>query len=285
MISINKNYQSEYLFYLIRNISFLLLIIVPFVAISQKLPNVQKASLRIPGNIRIDGKASEWNNQFQAHNHATSLFYSMANDDDNLYLIVHTDYPDALTKITTAGLKVFIGLIGENDDDNAISIMYPFWEVNNKPFISFKAKPFIDKNSPLSLAKADSFMLASNKHLNSKSRYIKTKGMPGIDTLISVYNTDGIKVGEAFDNTMAYTCEIEIPLKYLQPALNGSNKFTYHIMLPAVTGNDYGFKLETVNGRLTLSTSSGAGAAIPSKDHLAATYSITDFRGEYTLAK
>ena len=37
---------------------------------AQKLPNTQETSLRAPANLKVDGKPTEWNNQFQAYNKA-----------------------------------------------------------------------------------------------------------------------------------------------------------------------------------------------------------------------
>ena len=47
--------------------------------LAQSLPNTQIKYLDIPSSIKIDGKANEWNNQFQAFNHNTNIFYSIAN--------------------------------------------------------------------------------------------------------------------------------------------------------------------------------------------------------------
>ena len=49
-----------------KNLLFLLLVISAAMAKAQKLPNVQQNSVRAPYNIKIDGKATEW--EFRAHN-------------------------------------------------------------------------------------------------------------------------------------------------------------------------------------------------------------------------
>ena len=77
---------------------------IPFFADAQKLPNVQQISVRTPENIKIDGKPTEWNNKFQAYNHATSLFYTISNDDENLYLTIQANDMETLIKITGAGI-------------------------------------------------------------------------------------------------------------------------------------------------------------------------------------
>ena len=44
------------------------LTIIALPAHAQKLPKVQKTSIRAPENIKIDGKANEWDNKYQAFN-------------------------------------------------------------------------------------------------------------------------------------------------------------------------------------------------------------------------
>lgn len=54
---------------------------------AQKLPKVQQASLHAPANIKIDGKATEWEGKFEAYNPGSRVFYTLSNDSENLYLI------------------------------------------------------------------------------------------------------------------------------------------------------------------------------------------------------
>ena len=54
-----------------KKILSILFAVITFTATAQKLPNVQATSLRAPANIKIDGKATEWNDKFQAYNHST----------------------------------------------------------------------------------------------------------------------------------------------------------------------------------------------------------------------
>jgi hypothetical protein len=73
---------------------------------AQKLPNVQTISLRAPAGVKIDGKTKEWNNRFQCYNHATSLFYTIANDDENLYLVIKAIDRDICKKIIGGGITL-----------------------------------------------------------------------------------------------------------------------------------------------------------------------------------
>src|SRR5476651_1276857 len=85
-----------------------LFILVSFAATAQKLPAVQQISLRTPDNLRIDGKPTEWNNKFQAYNSRTDFYYTIANNDNNLYVIIQTPIPDVIRRIMNGGVSLTI---------------------------------------------------------------------------------------------------------------------------------------------------------------------------------
>ena len=59
----------------------------------QRLPNKQEEGFTAPQNVKIDGKATEWQNQFKAYNTATGIYYTVANDSTNLYLVIQATEP------------------------------------------------------------------------------------------------------------------------------------------------------------------------------------------------
>jgi hypothetical protein len=263
---------------------FCLSSIIAFNTNAQKLPNVQKEALRAPANIKIDGKITEWGNSFSAYNNATDIFYTIANDAQYLYITIQAKDVDVLTKVTTVGVDVMINADGQKKDQSAVKIHYPYYEGVKKPYIGFKNMPQATPGSATAVAAIDSVMLSWNKKLDFNAREIKVLGLTGVDTLLSIYNDAGIKAAQAFDHSLAYNCELAIPLKYISPAGGNKGKLAYHIILPGVnTTSDFGIKMEMVNGQFHLSAAPGAGGAIPSKSHLPAITSTTDFWGEYTL--
>jgi len=90
---------------IIKLLFFSLSTLILFNGYAQKLPNKQEASLRAPANIKIDGQATEWNNKYQAYNNATEVFYTIANDDDNLYLIIHARKSRIIEKMMEGGIS------------------------------------------------------------------------------------------------------------------------------------------------------------------------------------
>jgi len=264
-----------------------LLFAVSVATYAQKLPNVQMGNLCAPDNIKIDGKATEWGNKFQAYNRATNVFYTIANDNDNLYLVMHTNDPDELVKITNRGITLNINKTGKKNDEDALSITYPIFETGHKPYIQFAGITAMPRYQREAMDRnRDSVSKVANKKLHDNEKYIRTSGVSGVDTLLSIYNREGIMAAEAFDSTMTYTYELAISLKHLKLPANENKPFAYHIILPGITNDDFGFKMTTdADGHFVLSAAPGAAGAIPKKEHLDATHSTTDFWGEYVLAK
>jgi len=254
---------------------------------SQKLPNVQQAGLRAPANIKIDGKPTEWG-KFAAYNAATSLRYTMANDDKNLYLAIQADDPNVLTKITNCGVLLIINPSGQKSDEGSVSINYPVFELryNTKPFIRFSnTGGLLPEQRAAMAANPDSMLNVANKRLHASDKFIRTGGIPGVDTLLSVYNDKDIVAHEEFEKGMIYNYEIAIPLKYLNLPSGDRKMFAYHIVLNGMNvDRDMGLKMTVMpDGKMAMTLAPGA-VSIQSKDMPAVT-SKTDFWGEYILAK
>ncbi|MGZ3755020.1 MAG: hypothetical protein ACXVAY_17090 [Mucilaginibacter sp.] len=260
-------------------------------AMAQKLPNVQQASLRAPADVKIDGKTTEWNNQLQAYNHATDIFYTVSNDDDHLYLTVKATEQAIINKIINGGVTFAINTSGKKNDKGAISITYPIFDRKNRPvFNKTISKSDMEKRLGTSAALTDSAMAARNGLLSEKSKLVAVTGIPSVDTLLSVYNEDGIKTAELFDNQGAYTYELAIDLKKLGLDINNPAKFAYHITL---NGSPLlNFKTTSDGGGsaavYSVSAAPVGSALLDAKislDLMQSSSSPTDFWGEYILAK
>lgn len=258
-------------------IATLLLFAFSIIANAQKLPKVQIASLRLPDNVKIDGKATEWDNKFQAYNTNTEVFYTMANDDDKLYLIIQATDQLVIRKIMAASITVSIDLSAADKSAHDVTVTYPVFDKKEWPNINLKNKPEITKNELVDRKRLDSFMNVANRELANKSKEIKVFGIKGIDTSISVYNEDGIRAVSLFDHQIAYTYELAIPLKYLSLSLNGVARFSYNIKLNGSSSAE-GSTIEDIPGGTRVN---GPGKMA---DMQFMRYP-TDFSGSYTLIK
>jgi hypothetical protein len=133
----------------------------------------------------------------------------------------------------------------------------------------------------------------NNKRLDDKSKLIMVTGIKGVDTLISVYNQEGIKAASQLDNKLVYTYELLIDLKKLGLSANYASKFAYNIKLAGV---DAGAVFKESGVQFINNGTSGeiiidpgfknfAKPNLPQKVNVDVFESPTDFWGEYTLAK
>ena len=280
-------------------------IVVVMPANAQKLPNKQEVSIWLPSNIQIDGKATEWDNQYQAYNKNTETFYSIANDDDNLYLILHATKSRIIEKIIEGGISFTIYIPGTKDENKHVTVLFPLLSMNKSRSVLIEAGKTLseDMNSPLlnyqqpDLAekRAHSISMANTDLINSLKE-IKVDGISSIiDTvagvtpktkyygdfplhmhifkIIAINNEDGIKAMTQFDSEGALTYEMILPIKYLESAKKGTQKFKYNITINS-RGEDSRFGDVIRRG------------PPPNHDQLDLDLeTATDFSGEYTLAK
>jgi hypothetical protein len=245
---------------------------------AQNLPNVQKVSLRAPENIKIDGKPTEWNN-FQAYNYNTNVFYTIANDDDNLYLVLKATDPDIINKIVGGGAMLTISKTGNKDK---ISISYPVVDTKSSQLIfNLQNKKYVMPDT--SAMAVNAVMNSNNAILQKTFKSVVVNGIAGLDTL-SVYNEKGIKAAGLFDTKKAYTYELAIPLKYLGLSVGQTSKFSYSIILNGCKPREIVKTAIPANESAAYRAGAEAAEAKISLE-LAQKYSKTDFSGEYTLAK
>ncbi len=250
-------------------------LVISNIAIAQKLPNVQTASLRAPANIKIDGKATEWNNQFQAYNKATGVSYTMANDDENLYLVIYSNDLTTNMKMLGQGMNISFNT-KEKSKDKDILVKYPIGPNNEKEYsdlgnvarsVMFKGDQA--KNDDVK----DSLYFKLNKTLIARNKYVKISGVKELkDTLFSIYDAKGVIIGLNCQEGNIVCYELSVPLKHLGFTISSSAKLNYNIRLNEdfLTRPDSGIGIsDTPTAKVDERTMMYA----------------TDFWGEYTLSK
>jgi hypothetical protein len=261
---------------------FTILLVVLTVSLqAQKLPNVQQVSLRAPVNVKIDGKATEWGAQFQAYNPATDISYTMANDDKKLYLIFQATDRFLINKIVNGGLKLSIQKNGSKNDMGAPSVLFPYFEKGRR--VNFATPKLDDVPKELLRHALDSVMRAYNTKLKTNVKWIYTKGIAGVDTVLSIYSDKGIEVANTFNTKRVYTAEMAIDLKNFGLSINDPSKFSYHITL---NGGPNKYATGISFGLATNNDGTPNEAFTKQLNHLVEVNgATTDFWGEYTLAK
>nr|WP_294793385.1 hypothetical protein [uncultured Mucilaginibacter sp.] len=248
-------------------------VVIAFNVVGQKLPNKQEGSARAPEKIKIDGKTNEWD--FKAYNTATDVFYTVAHDNENIYLAVKAKDEGIVRKILSGGITFIINNTGKRSDENAATIRYPLFNYKNKPDVKFSLKA-VPADS------VDYVVSANNKSFISKGKFIRTAGIKGMDTLISVYNTDGISLASSFDKEMCYNYELAISRKLVNDLVNAEGKFAYKVMLNPISFDDTpGITIKRDAGGTIMSISVIKSNALPNMNQSIS--SITDVSGEYSL--
>ena len=255
---------------------FVVLLLISFAASAQKLPNIQEASVRAPGAMRVDGKATEWNNQFQAYNKATEIYYTVSNDKDKLYLTIQATDLDIINKIICGGLTFMINGSGKTKDQDGKAITFPALKRDNYGGgVGAGAKPI---NHPPIDYKADATLM--NDQFMGLSKDIKVTGIEGIKDSISIYNPEGIKAVARFNEEKIFTCEIAMPLKYLNLPGNAKS-LIYSIKIDGPLIRNLTRRgltsLREINGVLIMEG--------PDAPRIQSLIAPTNFWGEYTLAK
>lgn len=227
---------------------------------AQKLKSVQETSVWAPANIKVDGKLNEWDDSFQAYNKTTDVFYTIANDDKNLYFIIKSTLPMINNKIMAGGVDFTINTAGKKSEKDAYKIIFPLIDMSSLRNQMMSMRPggggggggaqnvtvmrvggggtFVS-GAPMPPGAAggqpDSAAIAAmRKRALSNIKEIKLLGFAAgdiPDSVISIYNEYGVKAAVDYDAKGNFTCEIGIPLKYLRLATDGPKEFAYNIKL------------------------------------------------------
>jgi hypothetical protein len=239
--------------------------------LAQKLPSEQKEPMPAPLGLKIDGKAADWGDAFKAHNNAIGLFYTIANDAENLYLVMQTDQQSATDKIFYGGISL---VIKSKTDKKAepLKLTYPLVSLTERSGIII---PLRDKKNNI-----DSVMTLVNGNIEKFAKKITISGFPDLTGPdISVFNDVGIKAAARAGTNRAITFEIQLPLKYIRHLLDNNSSFDYSIV---VNGDTVPANTTIVVGA-SLNGSSGGGAVNDASVN--AIFSPTDLKASYKLVK
>ena len=213
-----------------------------------KLKTVQTTSVWAPANVKVDGSLKEWDDTFQAYNKTTKIFYTLCNDDKNLYFIVKSIDVQNNAKIIAGGITLVLNTEDKKKDKDAFSLTFPNIPRPTRGQGGGRgagggggapgggrgagggggAGGFGGGNrgqAPDSAAVA-----ARQKQTVEAAKEIKVLGFKDItDTLISIYNEFSIKAAISYDKLGNYDYEMAIPLKELNLSPDDAKEIAYHI--------------------------------------------------------
>lgn len=203
---------------------------------AQKINTVEQGAVPAPDKVKVDGKIDEWGD-LQAYNKTTKIYYTLANDNKNLYLVVKSTDLQNSAKIMGGGVSLTINTSDKKKEENAYSVRFPILERSKMRGIrrprGSNANTVMDS---VSIAEA----AAARKQAIAAIKEISVLGFKDItDTLISIYNEYGIKAAAAYDDAGDLQFEISIPLSLLNLSTDKPKEFAYNLKVNAINmGNN-----------------------------------------------
>lgn len=257
------------------------------VCFAQKVPDVQQSSILAPSNIKADGKNLEWNDTFQAFNKRTGIQYTMANDEENLYLAIKSTDAANNNKIVAGGIELSINPDGKRKEKEGFEIIYPLIKRTSRQSNSRSGSRNVtfSQRGEQTSKQRDSIMLAARKAQLTQVKEIKIHGFSIPDTLISIYNEYRLKAFSSFDDKGAFFYELAVPLKLLKLSPQAGSEFAYNIK---IRGLQLEFSRMSGGGAGGGDRSSGRGGSAGfggGNAGIQSLMSATDFWGSYKLAK
>ena len=207
---------------------------INFSASSQRLNSTQSGSVYAPANVKIDAKSDEWGD-FQAYNTTTDVFYTLANDDKNLYLVVKSTNQMINNKIVAGGITFTINTNGKKKKDiGSFVTTFPLIDM-----ATVRGQMQARMRSAMGGKALDSAAIAGMRNQAiASAKEIKLEGFKNIpDSVISIYNEYGFKAAVDYDRNGNLVCEMSIPLKYLNLTLDNTQGFAYNIKLNGLNMN------------------------------------------------
>lgn len=222
--------------------------LIAFCSFAQKLPDIQTTNLNAPTSIKVDGKLMEWNDTFAAENKRTEIFYSIANDEKNLYLVLKSASSSNTNKILAGGITFSVNTQGKKKEKESYSVTYPLIkrvqsggrQGQNRQGGQGGQGGFQNRTQQTPQQR-DSVALVTRKEQLSTVKELKVGGFKTItDTLVSIYNEYGIKAFGAFNAKGTYVYELAIPLSLLELSINDKNEFVYQIKVNGLSAMGFG---------------------------------------------
>ena len=257
--------------------------------IAQKPQSVQVGNAWAPAGVKVDGKLKEWGNILKAYNKTVELWYTIANDDKNIYLAIASTNLDNNNKILAGGISFTVNTEGRKKAKNAFIVTFPMVKrTGGRSGRGGRRGGFGQDDTPDTVA----IVLQQNQNL-ATSKEISAIGFAAItDTLISIYNEYGIKAATSIDSKGVFTYELAIPLSLLKIAIGDQKELAYNIKVNGLQlspsggfggGNSFGGGGRNGGGN---SGGGGFGGGFGSGKSPDATdmMSPTDFWGKYMLA-
>ncbi|WP_199748273.1 hypothetical protein [Pedobacter sp. KBW01] len=179
-------------------------------------------NIRMVKPFKADGISNEWNEPLNQYNDATRLAFALANDDQNLYIIIESLDPQTTFSVLRGGITLNINTVGKKKD--GMKLTFPLMERPPMPNESDRG--------------ADHHEVKPNEHnemmLDEQAMHkaIHVSGFKQIpDGDLPADNESGIETGMSIHPNKDMIYELSIPLAQLAVNLDMKNPLFYNIKI------------------------------------------------------
>lgn len=189
-----------------------------------------------PAKVVIDGDLSEWGDSLRYLNEEKKIPYTLANDQENLYVAIRINDRTEQARIINAGITLSIDPKGKKKE--TFTMTFPLSDPGSKPKLGFRK----DDNGELTQQDRDELV----RERLTTLRNIKVTGFKDIEyDMITTSNTYGIKAYINYDADGNLVYEAAIPLKFFHVDNPSKNEWAFNFKIngmqkvaPASEGGD-----------------------------------------------
>jgi len=176
--------------------------------------NAQTLNLKpAPAHVTIDGNTAEWGDSLSYYNSQTQLNYTLANDKDNLYLVLKTQDLKQQANILSWG--VTLGIDTKGHKKPSYSVTFPVQEQDS---------PEPAENNTDKEKKYEASL--------TKLKRIKADGFKDVENdVFTLQNTYGFRVAIDYDAQGALVYEEVIPLSLFHADEMKKNEWAFNIKI------------------------------------------------------
>lgn len=168
--------------------------------------------------VVIDGNSADWHEPLNNYNTGTKLAFALANDQNNLYMIIESEDQGTTSRMINGGLTLNINTSGKKRD----GIKLNFLGMHQPPL------PHGDQRDSMLNNQSGT----DGSHDEHGLKVIQVSGFKHIpDGALAIPNQNGVEIAAAFDKQGDYICELSIPLSALELKGDGLAALAYNIKL------------------------------------------------------
>lgn len=198
-------------------------IISTFVGLSTLKAQEVEDNMRMIKPFKADGISNEWNEPLNEYNTDTKLAFALANDDQNLYVVIESLDPQTTFSVLRGGITLNINTEGKKK--TGINLVFPLME-----------RPPLPKDVDLPKDKLTKIPLEKNGEMPrdfvGMNKTIRVSGFKNIsDGDLPIENNFGIQAGMTIKPNRDLIYEISIPLAQLQVDPSIKKPLIYNIKI------------------------------------------------------